>query len=218
MARSLPRFTVPTLTVEQGAEVATVLQERLFALQDLAATLKHVHWNVVGPDFIAVHQMIDPQVDAVRAMIDATAERIATLGVSPVGTPGALVEARTWRDYPLGRATTTDHLRTLDGVYVGFVVAHRAAAAHVGEIDDVSHDLLVTHLLELELFHWFVRAHLETADGALPGLSGETPVAVPTSPVPTSTVPTAAPAPSTRKTGASKAPSSRKAAARPREP
>src|SRR4051794_3135192 len=106
MARrtSLPKFTVPSMTVEQGAEVAAVLQRRLDALNDLALTLKHVHWNVVGPHFIAVHEMIDPQVDAVRLMVDAIAERIATLGVAPIGTPGALVENRTWDDYSVGRA------------------------------------------------------------------------------------------------------------------
>ena len=31
------------------------------------------------------------------------AERIATLGGSPVGTPGALVAARSWEDYSIGR-------------------------------------------------------------------------------------------------------------------
>lgn len=57
------------------------------ALNDLALTLKHIHWNVVGPHFIAVHTMLDPQVVAVREMADETAERIATLGVAPLGTP-----------------------------------------------------------------------------------------------------------------------------------
>jgi starvation-inducible DNA-binding protein len=94
MARrtSLPRFTVPTLDAAVGAEVATILQLRLHALNDLALTLKHVHWNVVGPHFIGVHEMIDPQVDVVRAYADETAERIATLGSSVKGTPGAIVE------------------------------------------------------------------------------------------------------------------------------
>ena len=89
------KFTVPGMTTSDGTEVATILQDRLNALTDLHLTLKHVHWNVVGPHFIAVHEMLDPQVDAVRAMTDETAERIATLGVSPIGTPGALVAART---------------------------------------------------------------------------------------------------------------------------
>ena len=163
----LPKYTVPSLTPTQGAKVAGILQQRLNALNDLALTLKHVHWNVVGPHFIAVHEMIDPQVDAVRAMTDAIAERIATLGVAPRGTPGAIVEERTWNDYSLGRASTIAHLGALDEVYKGVITSHRQAAADTEELDLVSNDLLVGHLHELELFHWFVRAHLESTGGAL---------------------------------------------------
>ena len=175
MPRDLPHYTVPSLTPEDGAAVAEILQERLHALNDLALTLKHIHWNVVGPHFIAVHEMLDPQVDAVRLMVDATAERIATLGTAPVGTPGALVEARTWDDYSIGRASTTEHLGALDEVYVGVITDHRAAAAATEELDTVTNDLLVGHLRELELFHWFVRAHLESTGGALStaGAAGE---------------------------------------------
>ncbi len=167
MAQKLPKYTVPSLTKQQGAEVAAVLQKRLDALNDLALTLKHIHWNVVGPHFIAVHEMIDPQVDAVRLMVDAIAERIATLGVAPVGTPGALVKNRTWDDYAIGRDGAIAHLGALDEVYVGVISDHRQAAKDVEEADDVTNDLLIGHLHELELFHWFVRAHLESAGGAL---------------------------------------------------
>ena len=110
MAKALPKYTVPSLTIEEGAEVAAALQQRLNALNDLALTLKHIHWNVVGPHFIAVHEMLDPQVEAARAMADEVAERIATLGSSPVGTPGALVKDRSWDDYSIGRADAIAHL------------------------------------------------------------------------------------------------------------
>src|SRR3990170_1967742 len=112
-------FTVPGLSIEDGHRVAEILQDRLNALNDLALTLKHVHWNVVGPHFIAVHEMIDPQVEAVRAMVDETAERIATLGSAPVGTTGALVATRTWDDYSIGRAGAIEHLGALELVYSG---------------------------------------------------------------------------------------------------
>jgi len=168
MARKdLPKYTVPSLSKEEGAEVARILQTRLDALNDLALTLKHIHWNVVGPHFIAVHEMIDPQVDAVRLMVDAIAERIATLGGAPVGTPGAMVAARTWDDYSIGRAGAIEHLGALDEVYVGVITDHRKAATDVEELDDVTNDLLIGHLHELELLHWFVRAHLESAGGSL---------------------------------------------------
>ncbi len=157
-----PSYTVPSLTLEQGAEVAAILQARLHSLNDLALTLKHVHWNVVGPSFVAVHEKLDPQVDAERLMADAAAERIATLGVSPVGTPGALVAAREWSDYALGRADTTEHLAALDHVYVGVITDHRKAAQATAGVDDVTSDLLTGQLAELEHFHWFIRAHLGT--------------------------------------------------------
>src|SRR4051795_10309761 len=101
---SVPSFTVPGLKQEDASEVVRLLQARLHALNDLHLTLKHIHWNVVGPHFIGVHEMIDPQVEAVRGYADEVAERIATLGGSPVGTPGKLVEARRWDDYSIGRA------------------------------------------------------------------------------------------------------------------
>jgi starvation-inducible DNA-binding protein len=163
----LPKYTVPSLSVEDGRTIAAILQQRLNALNDLALTLKHIHWNVTGPHFIAVHEMLDPQVDAVRAMVDAIAERIATLGVAPVGTPGALVQDRSWDDYSIGRAGAIEHLGALDEVYVGVITDHREAATATEELDTVTNDLLVGHLHELELFHWFVRAHLESAGGEL---------------------------------------------------
>ena len=89
-------YTIPGMEEDTAGTLAALLQDRLNALSDLALTLKHVHWNVVGTDFIAVHLMLDPQVDAVRGMVDGTAERIATLGGSPSGTPGALVSQRSW--------------------------------------------------------------------------------------------------------------------------
>ena len=160
-------YTVPTLSLEDGAKVATILQDRLNSLTDLHLTLKHVHWNVVGTRFISVHEMLDPQVDAVRLMSDEIAERIATLGAAPVGTPGALVATRTWEDYAVGRADALTHLKALDHVYVGVVSAHRQAAKDVEELDDVTNDMLVSHLHSLEQFHWFIRAHLEDAGGSL---------------------------------------------------
>ncbi|BAL88235.1 hypothetical protein AMIS_30150 [Actinoplanes missouriensis 431] len=160
-------YTVPGLKPDAAAEVVSTLQDRLNALNDLALTLKHVHWNVVGPTFIAVHTMLDPQVDGVRQMVDATAERIATLGGSPIGTPGALVAQRTWDDYSIGRAGAEAHLAALDLVYTGVIQDHRTAIEKTEELDPVTEDLLVAQAGVLEQYHWFIRAHLETPEGTL---------------------------------------------------
>jgi starvation-inducible DNA-binding protein len=160
-------YTVPGLDEADARSVITLLQDRLTALTDLHLTLKHVHWNVIGPNFIAVHLMLDPQVDAVRLMTDAIAERIATLGGSPVGTPGALVAQRSWDDYSLGRADAMAHLGALDVVYTGVIEAHRHAIEETEDPDPVTQDMLIEQSGQLEQFHWFVRAHLENPAGAL---------------------------------------------------
>ncbi len=160
-------FTAPGLSTKDGTAIATILQSRLNALNDLALTLKHIHWNITGPQFISVHLMIDKQCNGVRKMVDATAERIAALGASPVGTPGALVKFRTWDDYSLGRADAIAHLAALDMVYDGLIAHHRDAIDKTEHLDLVTQDMLIGHCRKLEQFHWFVRAHLEKPSGKL---------------------------------------------------
>jgi starvation-inducible DNA-binding protein len=160
-------YTIPGMKKASADKVIGLLQDRLDSLSDLALTLKHVHWNVIGPNFIAVHTMLDPQVDAVRVMADETAERIAALGGAPSGTPGALVKRRDWDDYSIGRADTIEHLGALDVVYAGIIEANRAAIEATEELDQVTQDMLIGHSGQLEQFHWFVRAHLEQSDGSL---------------------------------------------------
>jgi starvation-inducible DNA-binding protein len=166
-ARQRTSYTIPGLAQGVADDLVALLQERLHALNDLALTLKHIHWNVVGTHFIAVHTMIDPQVDAVREMVDDTAERIAALGGSPIGTPGALAAGRSWDDYSLGRATALEHRAALDLVNSGVIESHRKAIEATDEPDPVSQDMLIGQSRQLEQFQWFVRAHLESADGRL---------------------------------------------------
>ncbi|GFZ87232.1 Dps family protein [Nesterenkonia alkaliphila] len=156
-------YTVPGLGKDSGEEIAGLLQDRLHALNDLHLVLKHVHWNVVGPNFIAVHEMLDPQTTQVREFADEIAERIATLGTAPSGLSGELVSERSWQDYPLRKASVEDHLAELDKVYTGLLEDHRQVLSKVGNIDPITEDILIGQVKDLELFQWFIRSHLERA-------------------------------------------------------
>jgi starvation-inducible DNA-binding protein len=160
-----PLTTVPGLSGDQSTRTIQLLQERLVALLDLQLTLKHIHWNVVGINFIAIHEMLDPQYKSVAAMTDTTAERIATLGGEPLGTPGAIVSRRTWDDYALNREPVVRHLAALDSVYTGVITDHRRAEEEIADLDPVTDDMLIGQLGELEQFQWFVRAHLKDSSG-----------------------------------------------------
>ena len=163
----MPKFTIPGMSDKDAREVAEMLQKQLSTYNDLHLTLKHVHWNVVGPNFIGVHEMIDPQVELVRGYADEAAERIAALGESPLGTPGAIIKDRTWDDYSVGRDTVLAHLAALDLVYTGVNEDTRKSIERLGDLDPVSEDMLIGHAGELEKFQWFVRAHLENSGGEL---------------------------------------------------
>ncbi|BBY06526.1 DNA starvation/stationary phase protection protein Dps [Mycobacterium noviomagense] len=163
----MTQFTIPGLTDKQAARLVELLQKQLSTYNDLHLTLKHIHWNVVGPNFIGVHEMIDPQVEAVRGYADVLAERIAALGASPQGTPGAIIRDRTWDDYSVGRDTVQAHLAALDLVYTGVIEDIRKAIDETEELDKVTQDILIEQAAELEKFQWFVRAHLESAGGKL---------------------------------------------------
>lgn len=164
-------FQPKGLSGQAASELAGSLQERLVALVDLALVLKHIHWNVVGPGFMAVHEMLDDQVAGVRKMSDEVAERIATLGVIPNGLSGHITRTRDWDDYDLGRAVVEAHLAALDKVYDGVIGDHRAAVENAAKLDPVTEDLLTAQLGKLELYQWFVRAHIQNTSGEL--MSGD---------------------------------------------
>lgn len=160
---SQPHTTVPGLDEATAEKVVGILRPRLFSLLDLQLTLKHVHWNVVGPSFLSVHEMLDTMVGPVREMTDTVAERMRTLGGIPRGTPGAIVAGRTWDDYDLDTESVYVHLKALEPVFAGIVADHRDAIAAVGELDPVTEDLLIGQTAKLEEFQWFVRSFVERA-------------------------------------------------------
>lgn len=153
-----PVRTVPGVSRSGAAEVIGWLHHRLASLLDLSLTLKHVHWNVTGPSFVGVHQLLDDHTAAVRSMADEVAERIRTLGGAPRGTPAAVVGTRDWDDYPLVVAPVSDHIRALDRVLDGVILDHRRAMVHVAPHDPVTEDLLTAQTARLELIQWFYRS------------------------------------------------------------
>jgi starvation-inducible DNA-binding protein len=161
-------FAPAGISTADAETVTDILQERLADLIDLSLTLKHVHWNVNGPGFIAIHTLMDEQTEAVRDMVDSVAERITTMGGVAAGLTGEVAKMRSQNsDYALGRAPVSAHLGALDQTYSRVCINHRDAAAEIGEVDLVSQDLLVGQTAKLDLNHWFVRAHLEDTSGHL---------------------------------------------------
>lgn len=163
-----PQFAPAGMSTGDAGDVTEILQSRLSDFVDLSLTLKHIHWNVVGFGFIGIHKLMDEQTEAVRALIDETAERITTLGAVAAALPSQVVDGRSSEgDYALGRGPVMAHLGALDKVYERVISQHRDATSAVGQMDPVSEDLLISQTAALDLLHWFIRAHLSDTEGNL---------------------------------------------------
>ena len=154
-------YTNPGLDEETSEKIITILQNRLSNEQEAALVLKHAHWNLVGPNFIAVHEMLDPEVDSVLNQADETAERISQLGGSPMGRADDVVANRSWDKFELtGRKSVEEYLKALIAYYEQFVAADREAIKQLDELDVISSNIVQDHVQDLEKFLWFMRAHL----------------------------------------------------------
>ncbi|MDR2538791.1 MAG: DNA starvation/stationary phase protection protein [Bifidobacteriaceae bacterium] len=159
-------FLVPTLDESTTDKVIDQLQLALSALNDWSLTLKHAHWNVAGPNFIAIHEMLDPQIDKVREAADSIGERIATLGGSPDGRSVRIAQDQAkaqikWGTYPIvDRKDAIEHLKVLDEFVGVLIEGFRDAIAKVDPLDIVSSNILQDISQQLEFDQWFYRSHL----------------------------------------------------------
>src|SRR5947209_18450253 len=63
-----------------------LLIARLADCIDLQTQTKHAHWNVKGPNFIALHEVLDKINEEVEDYVDDIAERTVQLGGVAEGT------------------------------------------------------------------------------------------------------------------------------------
>jgi starvation-inducible DNA-binding protein len=75
-----------------------------------------------------------------------------------------VVDGRSGDEYKLGVAPVMDHLEALSQVYERVGAGHREAMEQVEALDMVSQDILIGQTRQLEMNHWFVRAHFPESD------------------------------------------------------
>src|SRR5215467_14281493 len=68
------------LSEEIRAKAVELLNARLADCIDLRTQTKQAHWNVKGPNFIALHELFDKINEEVEDYVDDIAERAVQLG------------------------------------------------------------------------------------------------------------------------------------------
>ena len=136
-----------------------LLGPALAGATDLMLSTKEAHWNVKGPNFIALHQLFDAFNAEMGGHVDNLAERIVQLGGQAHGTLRAAAKSSPLPAYPEGLAQAADHLRSLAAQTGALGALVRKGIEEAGQDLDTA-DLFTEVSRALDKQLWFIEAHL----------------------------------------------------------
>jgi starvation-inducible DNA-binding protein len=149
--------TPTTIPESDVSTVAGELQAELTELIDLPLKAKQAHWNVVGPNFRAVHLQLDEIVNDLRIWSDTVAERLSTIGVYPDGRTETIARNSSLREMPLGEMKDAATVQIFADYMREFAAKSRDRAGHVAG-DPVSQNILQDITAGAEQHQWMLRA------------------------------------------------------------
>jgi starvation-inducible DNA-binding protein len=142
-----------------------LLNAHLAIAIDLALLTKQAHWNLKGPRFIAIHEMLDGFRTQIDGYVDTMAERVAQLGGTALGTTQTVAKGTTLPPYPTDIYAIKDHLAALIDRYGTVASTLRKsinAAAEAGDADTA--DIFTETSRGLDKALWFLEAHVQEPD------------------------------------------------------
>lgn len=160
MALHSTRNDIPA---KQRTRLCDLLNARLADAIDLAAQAKQAHWNVKGPQFIALHGLFDALHTAVAAQVDELAERITALGGTADGTVASVAKRSSLPGWPRDTVRGAECLAAVAAALAAHGAQLRKAIRTAAKADDdVTADLFTGMAAEIDKQLWLVEAHLQT--------------------------------------------------------
>ncbi|MEO8634593.1 MAG: DNA starvation/stationary phase protection protein Dps [Gemmatimonadales bacterium] len=148
------------LPEDTRANVVTLLNQRLADCIDLQTQCKQAHWNVKGPNFIALHKLFDEVNAAVEEYVDVLAERVVQLGGIADGTVRSVAARTTLLDYPPTLSTGPQHVAALSDSLSQFGRTARIGIEEMDNLGDAdSADIMTEISRGIDKWLWFVEAH-----------------------------------------------------------
>jgi starvation-inducible DNA-binding protein len=152
------------LPAKARAKVVALLNARLADAIDLQLQTKQAHWNVKGPNFIALHELFDKVAADFGIHTDDLAERITALGGIAEGTVQVVAARSKLAAYPLEIADGRAHLEALATAIARFGKSARKAIDESGKAGDAdTSDLFTGISRSADKTLWLLEAHLQAA-------------------------------------------------------
>lgn len=154
--------TRQSLPEKDRINIIDMLNLSLASTSDLYAQLKQAHWNVKGPQFIALHKLFDEIAEQVEEQVDIIAERITSLGGTALGTLQQATQNTQLRIYPVNIFTAQEHIEHLAHNFAILGELSRTNIDQCEELDDMaSNDLYIDLVRMLDKNLWFIEAHVQ---------------------------------------------------------
>ena len=139
-----------------------LLNARLADCIDLQTQTKQAHWNVKGPNFIALHELFDKINEDVEDYVDEIAERATALGGLALGTARLAAASSTLEEYPLDAVDGLAHADALSSALAAFGNHVRRDIDRLADAGDAdSADILTEISRGVDKLVWFVEAHTQ---------------------------------------------------------
>lgn len=150
------------MPVKTRTAMVTLLNQQLADTSDLYTQTKQAHWNVKGPQFIALHELFDELAEGLLGHIDEIAERASALGGHVMGTARMAASASTLPEYPADVFGSMETVAALVERYAALAKSTREAidtADKGGDADTADLFTGVSRFLDKSL--WFLEAHTQ---------------------------------------------------------
>ncbi len=149
--------------LSEGARSKAVqlLNECLADCIDLQTQAKQAHWNVKGPNFIALHELFDQVNAALEDYVDEIAERAVQLGGVAEGTARMVARRSSLAEYPAA-VDGRSHVEALSSALAAFGKSARKAIDDANKLADLDTADIFTEVSRgIDKWLWFVEAHLQ---------------------------------------------------------
>jgi len=153
----MPEAFVTGLNDQTRHKMIDLLNARLADMVALTLAVKQAHWNVKGPGYIGIHELLDDVADRLREGADLMAERAVILGGHAKGTVEEASSQSKLDAYPLEMEKIEDHIAALKERFLKAGEMVRDAINDASDAGDADTEDLFTEVSRtLDKDAWFI--------------------------------------------------------------